>query len=304
MNAVTGISWKTVPFPNSTAEEQYAEALNMCWRASDEMDSRANQVLRATVDTEVERGPDFRLTVGNSLPGEARLQISRWPVVSIVSGKYAAAGSSATDGSYLQWTTIPASQIVPEHPIIGLQGTASPSAAGAGPAALIIAPSVLDWSNGRNGFYLSVTYVNGWPHAGIDTAAASGATSVHVDDITGWTGMRGTILDGSLREVVNVTAVTPDTTGDIAGPGTLTLAAALRNTHTPPANGTIVITTMPEVLMEAAIYYATAMALVRGTTAVTVQAIRGSLQGSGGPNAAAAYIARADAIVARYARIV
>ncbi len=264
-----------MPRPNSSAEEQYAEQLTLCRMATGMVDRTANQVLRATIDTEVERGPDYRITVGSGITGEARMQISRWPVVQIVSAQVATAGTQTAGGPYLSWTAVPADMIRPEHPAMSLNGTAAPSAAGAGPAALLIAPGYIDWSNGRNGYYFSVTYINGWPHTSLTAACVAGATTLSVDDVTGWTGVRGTIYDGAYTEDVTVSATTPAST--VGGPGTVTIGA----TAYPHVSGAM-FSSMPEDIQLATIYFATSMALTRGATATVVPTQRGAAQTSGG----------------------
>ena len=278
--------------------------MNICWRATAALEEITNMVMRATIDTEEAFGPDFQLTVQHN--GYARMYVSRWPVLSIVSAKYAT--SSALPP---QWTAIAANQCRAEHPSLGLNGTVAPDSAGAGPGAILVAPGYIDWYNGRGGYLLQLTYLNGWPHAGIDQVAAVGATSVHVDDITGWTGVRGTILDGGNREVVTCTAVTPDTSGDTSGPGTLTITPALKFTHTPSAadattsaGQTILISSLPESIQLAAIYLAAEQALVRGATAITVQAARGAIQSGGGTRGPEAWHQLAEELLVGYRRVI
>ena len=47
------------------------EMWNMCGRATARVDGYVNQVLRATVDTELLYGPDYRVTVGPASGGAA-----------------------------------------------------------------------------------------------------------------------------------------------------------------------------------------------------------------------------------------
>jgi hypothetical protein len=123
-----------------------------------------------------------------------------------------------------------------------------------------------------------VTYINGWPHGSLTQAAAEGANSLAVDDITGWLGAVGTIYGTAEQEAVQVTAVTPNTAGAISGPGTLTLGAGLRSSH---QVGDLV-TTFPGAVIQAGILYSVMQALTRGATSTAVQSISGGVSGSGG----------------------
>jgi len=125
-----------------------------------------------------------------------------------------------------------------------------------------------------------VTYINGWPHSGMTANVASSATSIPVDDITGWTNARGTLFDGAHTETFTCTATTPNTSGAISGPGTLTVAA-LHFAHNLPNGGdspmdTLLVTSLPSIVQKAAIFVASAYALTRGATAISVPTIAGA----------------------------
>jgi hypothetical protein len=120
-----------------------------------------------------------------------------------------------------------------------------------------------------------------------------------VDDITGWDGAAGNVYDGSSQEFVSVTDVTPDTSGAISGPGTLTLSAPLVYGHD---KGTIV-STLPASVMQAAIYLCVSQALTRGATATTVQSISGGPTG-GGTTTQTAYVDMAKALVKPFGRVI
>jgi hypothetical protein len=271
--ATTGITWSTIPNRNATAAQQLDEQMNICVRASAMLEANANQVLRAALNVETFVGPGgFRCQVNNST-GVARLLTSATPVTGIVSGR-----SSPTAAFPPQWQTIAADQFRPENPISGV----APSAAGDGGQAILLAPGFVSWWWGRQATMVEVTFTSGWPHTSLTAEAAAGATSLTVSDITGWAaGAGGNVYDvGGFQEFVTVSAVTPTTTGASSGPGTLTVS-----TTAFPHDPGVLVTTMPEGLMQAAIYLAVAQALTRGATATVVQSTSGGAAG-GGPQSA------------------
>jgi hypothetical protein len=296
--APTGISWSTIPPGQGvTPAQRYAEQSNICARATAQADSFCNQPLRATLDTDVFRGPDFR-TVVQSGSGNGRIVMQRGPVLDVVSVQVAAANVFPH-----QWTTVPTGYYEPEYPPIGIYGSSAPSAAGEGGQAILLAPGYLTWANGRNGTIVRVQYYNGFPHCGLTVASAAGDTVLQVDDCTAWaittpfsdvTGATGTVYDSGQQETVQVTASTVT-----SGPGTLALAAPLVFAH---AQGTVV-STLPQSVMWAVILYGTGMALTRGATSTTVQTIPGS--GSSGGSAKQATISQqAEMLLAPFKRVI
>ena len=295
-----GVSWSTFPRPGASAAEQVSSQLDYCWTVTADMDTLASMALRATVDTETEFGPDWIITI---LPnGWARFRLSNWPILQIVSAQVSS--SSATPPA---WTTIPTTSLMTEHAGLPLTGSTVPTGAGPGPTAALIAPGYVG-GNGRKGDLVSVTSINGFPVAGIDTVAHAGDRSLHVDDITGWIGARGTIYDPPYREPVSVSAATPDTTGEISGPGTLTLTTGLQFTHTPAVgvSGTpdqrILLSAMPAALIQAGYYFATHYGLMRGSTAAVMQSARGQAAPSQ-TKAVNDWWEKGAAVVARYSRV-
>jgi hypothetical protein len=267
------------------------------------MDTMANSILRASIDMEDEFGPDFTITI---LPnGWARF---RFPanILQIISARYSYAGSSNPPS----WTDIPLDALTTEHNIVSPTGTIVPAAA-TGPNAILIAPGYVTWAAGRKGYRVQATTLCGYPVAGIDQTALAGATSIHVDDITGWwngtAGARGTIFDPPYRESATVSGVTPDVPGATSGPGTLSLTAGLRFTHTPivgnpvVADQKILFSTMPQALMQAGYYLATHFGLIRGATASIMQSARGQVVTTGMEGAQSWYD-RAEKVIERYAR--
>jgi hypothetical protein len=261
----------------------------MCARATAKVDGYINQTLRATVDTELLHGPDYRVTVGPAGGGSsltpywgnagfnARVILSRWPVLEVT-------GVQTCPNSLWprQWTAVPAGYFEPEMPPIGIYGSIAPGGSAQGGQAIIVAPGYIDRSYGRNGWAIMVTYINGYPHTEISSAAAAGATTVSVNDTTGWaitnyygtyTGATGTVKDAGQQEAVHVTAASVT-----AGPGTLTLKEPLTYPH---ETGTL-ISTMPATIEQSCILFATAEALTRGATSTTIHDIGGHSQGTGG----------------------
>jgi len=277
MASATGVSWSSIGSQASTrptSAQVFAETMNICRRASAMADSATNTVLRATVDTEQLTGPgDFRFQLQNST-GRARLLMSRSPITGVLGGQWTPAGAFPAT-----WTQLPATAFRVERPVIGSFGSTAPSGSGDGGQSLLLQPGQVTWLFGRNNVDLQVTYVNGWPHATLTAPATAGATSVQVDDCTGWgpppgatTGAFGTIYDQGQEEAVLCVASTAT-----QGPGTLTLNAPLQFAH----NYGTMVSTMPGTIQQATILFAVSQAIVRGSTATTVQAVPGSSVGPG-----------------------
>lgn len=292
--APTGVPWSIIPFPKATTAEQEAEQLNICWRATNEVDRICNQPLRATLDVEEEVGPEFRLTVRN---GIASMLVSRWPVVSIVGGQCSPATALPPS-----WTPIPASAIRARPNLIGEYGTSAPGASGAGPAQIHISAGYVNWYNGREGFRVQVGYINGWPHAALTANAAAGATSLQVDDVTGYTGASAFVYDDANTEVIQVTSVTATNPVTVmgqtvpAGPGTVTLTTPTQFAH---AAG-VVVSSLPQDVSLAAIYLAAAQVLEAGATSVQMKNLGGGRVSSSG--GISQFRTDAHRILAAYAR--
>ena len=131
-------------------------------------------------------------------------------------------------------------------------------------------------------------------HCSLTSDVAIGATSLPVDDCTGWavtgefgnTGAAGTVYDSGQQETVHVTAASVT-----SGPGTLTLSSPLTFGHT---SGTM-ITTLPQSVIWATILFASAQALTRGSTSTTVHNIPGT--GSSGEKSAGELVAQAELLL-------
>lgn len=294
-SAPTGILWDSLAtLERPDPRKLWPELLNLCVRATSQIDGYCNQPLRATIDTETLYGPgapDFRFNMRRN--GVARLLLSRSPVTAVLGGQVSPAYAFPE-----QWTQIPANAFRPERPLIGVYGTTSPGASGDGGQAVYLGPGYASWWQGA--CEVQVTYINGWPHGSLQAAAVAGATSIAIDDCTGWgppsgmtSGAAGRLHDPARQESFVVTAASA-----VSGPGTLTLASPLAYPHEPG----IIATTLPGTIMQAAILFATALALVGGATAVSQQAIPGVPESGG--KAAENYSAEAELLIHPYKRVV
>ena len=290
VNAPTGIDWSTLgdPTADPSPAQNMAEIWNMCGRATSRVDGYTNQVLRATADVELLHGPDYRVTVGPasgggyptpywgaSAPQNARIILSRWPVLQVTGVK-----TCPNNVWPRSWTSVPSGYFEPEVPPIGIYGSVAPGGSAEGGQAILVGGGFINWSLNRNGWAIEVSYVNGYPHCSLSAACAAGDTTVSVNDCTGWaissfygtyTGATGRVVDSGQQEAVHVTA-----SSATAGPGTLTLSSPL---HYPHEAGTLV-TTMPSSIEQACIYFAAAEALTRGATSTTIHAVGGAAQSS------------------------
>jgi hypothetical protein len=291
VTAPTGVDWTSIPpDDDATPAQNLAEQWNICARATAEVNGYCNQILRATADTELFHGPDYRVTVGPGGGGSrspaywfsgsgtynARIILSRFPILQVTSVL------TCPNTTFPRvWTALPSGMYEAEKPPIGIYGSVSPSSEAFGGQAIIVAPGYIDRSCGRNGWAVQVQYVNGFPHAEITTAVAAGANTAVVDDCTGWaltnwagiTGATGVVKDSGQQETMHVTSATAT-----SGPGTLTFST---NFVYPHQAGTL-FTTLPASIEEACILFATAEALTRGATTTTIHDIGGHAQNTGG----------------------
>lgn len=277
----TGAQWGTIPFVGNgtaSAAQQFSVLSMICLAASSEVDQILNQPIRAKETTEEQSGPNFRVTVQWS-SGNGRFIASRWPVTQVTCVSVA-----PNDSWPRQFTALPAGHFEPEYPVDGLYGAGVPSS-GAGGQGILFSPGYLCWGrgwpggqvSGRNGFRVSVTYVSGWPHACLASAASAADTEIAVDDCTAWvlTGVNGGVVGaagiiydamGGGMEPVAVTAASAP-----KGPGTLTLSQPLNFSH---AAG-IMVSALPQTAIWAAALLAGRIALTRGATATTIQSTGG-----------------------------
>jgi hypothetical protein len=208
------------------------------------------------------------------------LVMKRWPVTQVL-----AIQTSPSRSFPRAWSQVPAGMWDIRHPLISSGDSASATAPDGG-WTIDVAPGYISWRPwGRGGQRVQVSYINGWPHTSLTGDAEGGDTTLTVDDVTGWAGASGFAYDGAATEQVSVASVAagaplllPNGAGTAqAGPGTITLASPLTWGH---ATGTVV-SALPAVVVEAAVYAAAVQALEGGIDAITIQSISGEHSSSG-----------------------
>lgn len=274
-----GISFDTLaPRNASSSQDLNAILADLCQQATAMVDGYCNQPLRATLNTEEFTGPGSNRFGIDRDTGVATLTMRRGPVLQVTN-----VATCAQITFPRTWTTVTAGQYGPALPIIGMYGTSSPADSGEGGQNVLLAPGVVDWLRGRNGWRVQVSYSNGWPHTSLTKTAAAGSFIISVDDCTGWApivtggpGAVGVLFDaGALQEAVTVTAASAT-----AGPGTLTLSSPTAFPH----NAGVMLSTMPWQVHWATALLVGSQALTRGATTTTIHATSGgSAQGSDAP---------------------
>ena len=262
LQADTGIDWSTIVPGHTNDSVTDAEQANICWRATETADLFCNQVLRATLDAETVDAPGERAVL---LPnGTARLFLSRWPVIYLASVQVAISDFPPT------WNSLPPGSY-------RVRNLSTDTVSGAGAYSIDIAPGYVSWMGGRYGYQIQVEYINGWPHASTTASALAGATSLVIDDVTGFlAGQEFTIYDGANTERLVVASASSQ-----SGPGTVTLVGPTAYAH---AAG-VLATALPAAIQQACIYIATYIALTRGATAVAIPPVRGLTEsGQGKPD--------------------
>jgi hypothetical protein len=236
------------------------------------VDGAVRQPLRATTDTLALYGPGApRVYVPRGRGDQpVTLIMERWPVLEVVSVQY------SRNCIPYSWSTVPSGLAVPAKPVVGLYGSSAPPATGEGGQSVKLAAGYIDWRYGPEGYAILSEYVNGWPHAGLTALAVQGSAEIDVDDCTGWvitapfpgaaTGATGTIYDAGNQEIVQVTAASAT-----SGPGTLTLASPLAYQH---AAG-VMVSTLPQTVVWAAILFCCEQALSRGATSMKLPEVPG-----------------------------
>jgi hypothetical protein len=270
-----GIAWGSL-IPRSGSPLDLANVLtDLCEQATALVDGHCNQPLRATLNTEELTGPGGNRVGVDPNTRVATCVMRRGPVLQVTGVQVCPARAFPR-----AWTPVPAGNFAPASPVIGMYGTSSPADSGEGGQAVVIAPGWVTWTEGRHGTQIQVSYVNGWPHTSLTANAAAGASSVAVDDCTGWApaatgepGAVGVLYDAGAQEAVTVTGASA-----VSGPGTLTLSAPLGYSH----NAGVLLTTMPGQIRWATALFAAAQALTRGATTTTIQTTTGQAAGSKG----------------------
>jgi hypothetical protein len=297
--APLGISWNTIPFGQQVSTEQHtAEQQNICARATSWADGYCNQTLRATVDSEFISGPDYYATVQPATQN-IRVILSRWPVLTV--NKIQVSPNIFPRS----WTTLPTGYWQPENPIIGVYGSTAAGGSGQGGQAIIFSGQAGGgWWLGRNGYVFQIQYTNGWPHTQLTAPALAGASTIQVDDCSGWTvadlggeatGARGVLYDNQQESATAMTSTA------LSGPGTLTLSAPLNYNH---AAG-VLFSAMPGTIQWACALMCASIALTRGATATAVHTTSGGSAGSGsGPKSADELMVEAELLLHSYKRVI
>lgn len=274
-----GISWNVIPTLTASTAEQLAQLAQVCWQATSAIDRYCQQPLRATVNTETNTGPGMPRVSSDRHTGKGTLVTRRWPVSSVTAVQMSLATAFPP-----QWSLVPAGQWKIRHPVI-MSAAPVPATGPSGGNVIDIAPGFINWYYGRGGWDVTVSYISGWPHAGLTGAVQQGVQTISVDDVTAWVGAVGFIYDGTSTELVQVTAATATAPVQLsgaagtvqAGPGTVTLSQPLQFSH---AAGTVISALPPDIIRGTALQ-ASVMAL-EGIDAIATQSLSGQMAGGTG----------------------
>lgn len=262
----TGVAWDTLP--KAAGQSTDDVLVELCLQATSEADEHCFQDLRATLNTQVESAPSIRCPL---LPdGRLRIQLTRWPVLSITSVTVQSASDFQATPRAVRLGPPPDFRII--NPLLGELGTVDPGSSGQGPTAIELAPGYVDRFMGREGYLVSTRYINGWPHAGLTEAVEANAGTLDLDDCTGMAGVACHLSDGVESEWVTVL-----TTTAAVGAGVATLLAP---TQFPHDRGTLV-SSLPPITRQAFTHFAIAAALNRGAQAITAPKMPSSVISTG-----------------------
>lgn len=214
--APLGIDWDSIPDAAATPQENLAALLDICYIATDAIDSHCFQPLRSTADVEELNGPDQRLYVENST-GIAVAQMEHWPVTDVLGVQIAQSAQFPP-----QWQLLPSTAARPRQASAQFLGGSFLGSSGSDGMNMIeIQPGYIVWNGipgvgGRNAYKAQIAYENGWPTAGLlPTATATGTTDGVSNVITDVTVPEGLVVGTPLAAVY-------DQTGDpIIQPGSL-----------------------------------------------------------------------------------
>lgn len=197
-----GVSWGTVGQQGTTNPAQPANAFaldQVCRMATSHVRTEVQQELRSSFVTERLQGPGHRIGFHGS---QARFVTSFMPVAKVVAGAVAFSANFPKS-----WTAIPPGAAYPEDNPMGSSGTSAPETFGGGMNAILISPQFVNWCAGRMGLEVQMSFLHGWPHTQLVADATAGDTTVQVDDLTGWLGAEGWLLDSASSEVVTAVGV-------------------------------------------------------------------------------------------------
>jgi hypothetical protein len=256
--------------------------------------------LRSTADTEFFTGPGQPRCNQDRNTGNGVLQVRRWPVTQVLAIQTSKARSFPR-----AWSPVPAGQWDIRHPLIASADSASATAPDGG-WTIDVAPGYINWAYGRAGLRVQCSYVNGWPHTALTANSLAGATSLSVDDVTGWAGAQGFCYDGASTEQMSATAVAaasplvlPNRAGTAqAGLGTITLSSPLTFPH---AAGTVV-SALPATVQDAVILLACSRVLEAGIDSIIIQTLPGGHSSAGMDSEALA--TEAELILDHFMRVI
>lgn len=278
-SAPAGLAWNVVPTLTASTADQQAQLAQVCWHATSFVDTYCRQPLRATAATDSGTGPGQPRIACDRVTGQGTLITRRWPVTAVSAIQVSVASTFPPS-----WTLVPASQYLIRHPVL-MPAAPVPVEGPSGGNAVDVAAGNITWDYGRAGWRVMISYTAGWPHAGLAASAAQNATTVSVDDVTGWAGQTGFMYDGQATEAVTVNTAAaaapvqlPGAAGTVqAGPGTLTLSAPLASAH---AAGTV-ISALPGTVIRAAAL-AGAVEALETIDAIATQSLSGQMAGGTG----------------------
>ncbi|MGA5820813.1 hypothetical protein ACPC54_23470 [Kitasatospora sp. NPDC094028] len=276
-----GISWKVIPTLTADTPSQLAQIQQVCWSATATVDTYCRQPLRAMVTTETHAGPGGRRVAVNQHTHAGTLIARHRHLYDVLAVQVSPARAFPP-----VWASVPAGQFRLRTPVFPAGPT--PATGPSGGSVIDVAPGWIDWRQGRSGWQVQMSTASGWPHAGLTAAAAAGAMTISVDDVTGWGGAHGAAgfcYDGAATETIVVGSaaattptVLPNTTTTVqTGPGTIQLAQPLTAGH--PAGA--VVSALPANVIHAAALAAAVEAL-EGIDAIATQSLSGQLAGGTG----------------------
>lgn len=167
--APIGIDWDSIPSSDASNLANLAALLDICYIASDAIDSACFQPLRATADLEELVGPDYRLTIEGST-GVATAKMQHWPVTAALGARW-----SPTATFPPTWQTLPDGSLLVREGSAALGGGSFLGSSGSdGMNEIDIQPGYVTWP--RNSCRIQIAYVNGWPTAGLLPASTTTGT--------------------------------------------------------------------------------------------------------------------------------
>ena len=227
---------------SSAVNEQ--ELKNVVARASSLIDAYCGQVLAATQDTE-----QFRARI--SRDGMLRVHPRYWPIQVVVGGQY---GSFPNELTPLDPTTCWIEQMAVVFPLQGF-GTQffGPIQFGG-----IYQPNMEQ--------FVQLTYINGYANARTSITSTAGATSLAVNDVTGFLpNQQFQVYDGANTEILVVSSSWVPTTGA----GSLTLKSATTADHGVGVSASA----LPPAIKEAAILMTNYLLKNRGTSSIVMSSL-------------------------------